>query len=325
MQRRVALITGVTGQDGQYLAAWLQQQDYEVHGIVALADGDCPANVTPHSCDLSDGSNLSAILNDVAPDEVYNLAAQSDVQLSFELPVYTADVTGVGALRVLEAVREHCQQRGRAVRFCQASSSDMFGEPADSPQNESTPLRPLTPYACAKAFAHWQTVNYRRAFGLFACSAILFNHESPRRAERFVTRKITRAAGRIKVGSQQKLKLGNVAARRDWGFAGDYVRAMWLMLQQETPDDYVIATGKTHSVSDFLEEVFGFLGLDWREHIETDKRFYRPVDVDCLCGDAGKAERVLGWTPTMSFQELARTMTAADLELARREKHEQNG
>lgn len=319
--KRVALITGISGQDGYYLSALLQSKGYAVHGLLpcnAPGIGE-PPELTLHYGDLADGGNFEALLDAIQPDELYNLAAQSHVRLSFDLPLHTANVTGVGVLRWLEAIRKHQQRTGRTVKFYQASSSEMFGKVTSSPQNEQTPFHPRSPYACAKVFGHWQTVNYREAYGLFVCSGILFNHESPRRGEGFVTRKITRAAARIKLGLQDKLTLGNLEARRDWGFAGDYVEAMWLMLQQAQPDDYVIATGETHSIREFLDAAFEHLGLDWKRHVEQDPRFLRPAEVDLLCGDAGKARTQLGWQPKVSFRELCQMMVEADLELARRE------
>jgi len=266
--------------------------------------------------DLTDGSNLSSLINDIQPDEVYNLAAQSHVRVSFDMPIYTVNSDALGTLRLLEAVRA-CK---RQPKFYQASSSEMYGKVLETPQTEKTPFYPRSPYACAKVYSYWQTVNHREAYGLFACNGVLFNHESPRRGETFVTRKITRAATRIKLGLQEKLYLGNLDAQRDWGFAGDYVEAMWLMLQQEQPDDYVVATGETHSVREFLDEVFGYLELDWKQHVEIDPRYYRPSEVDLLLGDAGKARRTLGWEPKVGFQELARMMTDGDMELAQRER-----
>jgi len=255
----------------------------------------------------------------VRPDEVYNLAAQSHVRISFDQPEYTADVVGLGTLRLLEALRDPNKRRGRAARLYQAGSSEMFGKVAETPQRETTPFHPRSPYACAKVYAHWQTVNYREAYGLFAVNGILFNHESPRRGENFVTRKITRCATRIKLGLQDKLSLGNLDGRRDWGFAGDYVEAMWLMMQQEKPDDFVIATGESHSVREFLELAFERLDLDWRKYLELDPRFLRPSEVDVLCGDSSKARRVLGWQPKVDFKQLVALMVDADLELAQRE------
>jgi GDPmannose 4,6-dehydratase len=332
--RRVALVTGITGQDGSYLTEFLIRQGYEVHGIVRRASSFNTGRIDhlyedPHSphChmrlhygDLSDGARLGEVLEAVQPREIYNLGAQSHVRVSFDMPVYTANVVGLGTLRLLEAARDYEQRTNRKLRFYQASSSEMYGKVAETPQTETTPFHPRSPYACAKLYAYWQTVNYREAFGMFACNGILFNHESPRRGETFVTRKITRTATRIKLGLQDKLYLGNLDARRDWGFAGDYVEAMWLMLQQETPDDYVVATGETHSVREFLDEVFGYLDLDWHDYVGTDPRYYRPAEVDLLLGNPAKARRVLNWEPKVGFRELARMMTDADLQLARQEK-----
>jgi GDPmannose 4,6-dehydratase len=272
-----------------------------------------------HHGDLGEGSNLLEILDRVSPTEVYNLGAQSHVQLSFELPVYTGLVTGLGTLKLLEAIRQFQNRAGRQVKFYQASSSEMFGKAVQSPQNEATPFHPRSPYACAKVYAYWQTINYREAYGMFACNGILFNHESPRRGEAFVTRKITRAATRIKLGLAHELRLGNLDARRDWGFAGDFVEAMWLMLQQSQPDDYVVATGETHSVREFLDEVFRHLGLDWKQYVQVDPQFYRPAEVDVLQGDSTKARRILSWQPRVTFRQLARMMTDADMDLAERE------
>jgi len=324
-----ALITGITGQDGSYLAEFLLSKGYEVYGIIRRSSSFHTGRIDhlyqdPHEQpklkliygDLSDGSNLASILADVQPDEVYNLAAQSHVRVSFDMPIYTVNVDALGTLRLLEAIR----QLHRPVRFYQASSSEMYGQVVETPQTETTPFYPRSPYACAKVYSFYQTVNYREAYGLFAVNGILFNHESPRRGETFVTRKITRAATRIKLGLQDTLYLGNLEAKRDWGFAGDYVEAMWRMLQQDRPDDYVIATGQTHSVREFLDEVFGYLGLDWHDYVRIDPRYYRPTEVDVLLGDASKARRVLGWEPRVSFGELARMMVDADMELARQEK-----
>jgi len=318
---RVALITGVTGQDGSYLVELLLEKGYVIHGIAPTQAYGLPVDprVTRHLCDFGEGANLPALIDEIAPDEVYHLAAQSHVKVSFELPVYTAEVTGVGTLRLLEAIRQHQNRTGRKVRFYQASSSEMFGKAVETPQSETTPFHPRSPYACAKVFAYWQTINYREAYGMFACNGILFNHESPRRGEAFVTRKITRAAARIKLGLLNELRLGNLDARRDWGFAGDYVEAMWLMLQHSEPDDFVIATGETHSVREFLDEVFSYLELDWEKVVVVDPQFNRPSEVDLLRGDASKARRVLGWQPKISFRELARLMVDADLKLAERE------
>jgi GDPmannose 4,6-dehydratase len=330
---QVALITGITGQDGSYLAEFLLGKGYEVHGVVRRSSsfatgridhlrkgfGPGSESLQLHYGDLGDGTGLRRIIEQVRPDEVYNLAAQSHVRISFDQPEYTADVVGLGALRLLEALRDHNKRHGRAARLYQAGSSEMFGQAPETPQRETTRFHPRSPYACAKVYAHLQTVNYREAYALYACNGILFNHESPRRGENFVTRKITRSAGRIKVGLQKKLALGNLDARRDWGFAGDYVQAMWMMLQQETPDDYVIATGETHAVREFLDAVFARLELDPREHVEIEPRHFRPSEVDTLIGDSSKARAAFGWEPKVKFHELVAMMTDADLELARRE------
>ncbi|HUA32229.1 MAG TPA: GDP-mannose 4,6-dehydratase [Candidatus Binataceae bacterium] len=335
---KVALITGVTGQDGSYLAEFLLKKDYEVHGIVRRSSSFATGRIDHlhrgfganggglqlHYGDLGDGTGLRRIVEQVNPDEVYNLAAQSHVRISFDQPEYTADVVGLGALRLLEAVRDFNQRRGRAARLYQAGSSEMFGKVQEVPQRETTLFHPRSPYACAKVYAHWQTTNYRESYGLFACNGILFNHESPRRGENFVTRKITRSAGRIKLGLQDKLALGNLEARRDWGFAGDYVEAMWLMLQQDQPDDYVIATGETHSVQEFLECAFDRLKLDWKKMVEIDPRHFRPAEVDILMGDYAKARRQLEWKPRVKFKELVELMVDADLELAQRELKERS-
>ncbi len=324
-----ALITGVTGQDGSYLAELLLQKGYEVWGIMRRSSSFHTGRIDhlyedPHNSprlrlvygDLTDGSNLSTIINEVKPDEVYNLGAQSHVRVSFDMPIYTVDTDGLGTLRLLEAIRSSHKD----TKFYQASSSEMYGKVVERPQTEKTPFYPRSPYGCAKAYSFWQTVNYREAYGLFACNGILFNHESPRRGETFVTRKITRAATRIKLGLQEKLYLGNVEAKRDWGFAGDYVEAMWLMLQQDKPDDFVIATGQSHSVQEFVEEVFSHLDMDWEKHVEIDSRYFRPSEVDYLEGDASKAKKVLKWEPKVTFKELARMMADADMKIAKREK-----
>ncbi len=335
---KVALITGVTGQDGSYLAELLLNKSYEVHGVVrrssSFATGridhlrtgyDVPGNgLQLHYGDMGDGTGLRRIIEQVRPDEVYNLAAQSHVRISFDQPEYTADVVGLGTLRLLEALRDHNQRHGRSARLYQAGSSEMFGKVDEVPQSETTRFHPRSPYACAKVYAHLQTVNYREAYGLFAANGILFNHESPRRGENFVTRKITRSAGRIKLGLQEKLSLGNLDAKRDWGFAGDYVEAMWMMLQQELPDDYVIATGETHSVQEFLELAFNRLELDWHDYVDLDPRHLRPSEVDILRGDTSKARRVLRWQPKVKFAELVAMMVEADLELARRDARAQS-
>ena len=327
-----ALITGITGQDGSYLTELLLAKGYEVHGVIrraSLFNTDRvdhlyhdPHEKGPrlflHYGDLSDGTGLRRILERTQPDEIYNLGAQSHVRVSFDQPEYTADVVAVGTLRLLEAVRDHNANGQRSTRVYQAGSSEMFGA-APAPQGESTPFYPRSPYAVSKVAAHWYCVNYREAYGMFVCNGILFNHESPRRGETFVTRKITRALGRIKLGMQKKLYLGNLDAKRDWGFAGDYVEAMWLMLQQEKPDDYVVATGETCSVREFLDEAGRILGIDWRDHVEIDPRYFRPTEVDVLQGDPGKAKERLGWRPRVGFKELVRMMVEHDLELARQE------
>lgn len=325
---RRALITGVTGQDGSYLAEFLLSKGYEVHGLKRRAssfntervdhihsDGyDVARNFTLHYADLNDGSSLARVLYEVRPDEIYNLGAQSHVKVSFDVPEYTVETVAVGAMRLLETVRA----TGVKCRYYQASSSEMFGSTAP-PQSEHSPFHPRSPYACAKLFAHNITVNYRESYGLHASSGILFNHESPRRGGTFVTRKITRAVARVKRGLQQTLHLGNLEARRDWGYAPDYVRAMWLMLQQDDPGDYVVGTGEAHSVREFAEVAFAYLDLDWREHVEIDPRYFRPAEVDHLLADASKARAVLRWEPAVSFVELVRLMVEADLkELDRR-------
>jgi len=317
-----ALITGITGQDGSYLAELLLSKDYEVFGIVRRSSSLNTSRIDhlyedPHEegarlrlvyGDLTDGSSLARILREVQPDEIYNLAAQSHVRTSFDLPEYTVDVAGLGAIRLLEAIR----QAGFPSRFYQASSSELFGN-APPPQSEATPFQPRSPYAVGKLAAYWATVNYREAYGLFACNGILFNHESPRRGETFVTRKIARAVARIYLGRQTRLYLGNLDARRDWGFAGDYVEAMWLMLQQDQAGDYVVATGQSHSVREFLDEAFGYLGLDWTQYVEVDPRYTRPTEVDHLVGNSQKARKMLGWAPRVGFQELVEMMVNAEL------------
>jgi GDPmannose 4,6-dehydratase len=327
-----ALITGITGQDGSYLTELLLDKGYEVHGIIRRASNfntdridhvyaeadQGRARFKLHYGDLTDSSVLRRIVNDVAPDEVYNLGAQSHVKVSFELPEYTADADATGTLRLLEVLRDYIVVSKRQVRFYQASSSEMFGA-AKPPQSETTPFHPRSPYAVSKLAAHWYGVNYRESYGMYVCSGLLFNHESPRRGETFVTRKITRAVGRIKVGLQKKLVLGNLEAKRDWGFAGDYVDAMWRMLQQEAPDDYVVATGEAYSVQQFVDKAFAHVGLDAREFVTTDARYFRPAEVDHLLGDASKARKKLGWVPKVSFHELVTMMVDHDLELARQE------
>lgn len=330
-KRKVALITGVTGQDGSYLAELLLGKGYQVHGIVRRSSTFNTSRIDHlhlgpkanpdfflHYGDLSDAGSLRDALDRVRPDEVYNLGAQSHVRVSFDQPEYTMDVTGTGVLRLLEAVRNYLKHGGDPVRFYQAGSSEMFGS-AKPRQHEGTPFQPRSPYACAKVSAHYQVVNYRESYGLFLCNGILFNHESPRRGENFVTRKITRAATRIKLGLQDALTLGNLSAKRDWGFAGDYVEAMWAMLQQDAPGDYVVATGTSLSIKDFLELVFSQLDLDWKQYVKTDPRFFRPAEVDHLEGDPSRAHRVLGWRPSKDVRQLAAMMVDSDMELARQE------
>ena len=329
-----ALVTGITGQDGSFLAELLLEKGYEVYGMVRRSSSLTTSRIEhlyrePHLSgtrllleygDLADSSSLRSLLSRVKPDEIYNLAAQSHVRVSFDQAEYTADVTGLGVLRFLEAVRDYRAQGDKDARFYQASSSEMFGA-APAPQDESTPFHPRSPYGVAKVFAFWQTVNHREAYGMHCSNGILFNHESERRGGNFVTRKITMGAARIKVGLQEKLFLGNLDAKRDWGYAADYVEAMWRMLQQDEPDDYVVATGESHSVREFLEEVFGRLDLNWREHVEVDRYYLRAAEVDHLRGNAAKAAGRLGWRPKVTFKELARIMTEHDLELAERERH----
>jgi GDPmannose 4,6-dehydratase len=328
-----ALITGVTGQDGAYLTEFLLGKGYEVHGLLRRAslfntdridhlyhDPHLPGvKLALHYGDLSDGTALRRVLEKVQPDEVYNLAAQSHVKVSFEVPEYTADIVAMGTLRLLDALRDYIMHGGTAVRCYQAGSSEMYGA-APAPQSERTPFYPRSPYAVSKVAAHWYAVNYREAYGMFICNGILFNHESPRRGETFVTRKVTRAAARIKEGLQDRLYLGNLDAKRDWGFAGDYVEAMWLMLQQQKPDDYVVATGETHSVRELVERAFNEVGLDWQRHVEVDNRYLRPTEVDVLQGDATKARQTLTWQPRIAFADLVAMMVAHDLDLARRER-----
>lgn len=329
---RKALITGVTGQDGSYLAELLLEKGYEVHGLIRRASTFNTDRVDhlyrdPHEenvrfflhyGDMSDGSALRRLLYEIQPDEVYNLAAQSHVRVSFDQPEYTADIVATGALRLFDAVKDYRDRTGKEIRVYQAGSSEMFGA-APPPQNEKTPFYPRSPYAVSKVAAHWYAVNYREAYGLFIANGILFNHESPRRGETFVTRKITRAVGRIKMGLQKRLYLGNLDAKRDWGFAGDYVEAMWLMLQHDRPDDFVIATGRAISVKEFVKLAFEYVDLDWQEYVSIDPRYYRPSEVDHLCGDATKAREVLGWEPKVSLEQLVEMMVEHDLELARQE------
>jgi GDPmannose 4,6-dehydratase len=328
---RRAFVTGITGQDGSYLAEFLLSKGYEVHGLVRRASTfnteriehiyQDPHDHTPrlilHYGDLLDGACLMNLLQSIQPDEIYNLGAQSHVRLSFDQPLYTVDVDALGTLRILEAARQLKERHD--VRIFQASSSEMFGQTKEVPQHENTPFQPRSPYGCAKVFGYYQTINYREAYGMHICNGILFNHESPRRGETFVTRKISRGATRIREGLQRKLYLGNLDAQRDWGFARDYVEAMWLMLQQDEPDDYVIATGQTHSVREFLEIAFARVGLNWGDHVEIDPRYFRPSEIDLLLGDASKAHQKLGWKPTVTFEELVHQMVDNDWQLARRE------
>jgi GDPmannose 4,6-dehydratase len=323
-----ALITGITGQDGSYLSELLLAKGYQVHGIIRRTstintdridhlyqDPHLPeTKLFLHYGDLTDGTTLRRILEMVQPNEIYNLGAQSHVRVSFDSPEYTVDAVGMGTLRLLEAMRDYQQRTGQEVRYYQAGSSEMYGLVQAVPQNETTPFYPRSPYACAKVYAHWQTINYRESYNLFACNGILFNHESPRRGETFVTRKITRAIARIVAKQQSKLYLGNLDAKRDWGYAKDYVEAMWLMLQQEVPDDFVIATGETHSVREFLEKAFAYVGLNWQDYVEIDPRYFRPAEVELLLGDATKAKEKLGWIPQVTFSELVKIMVDADMQ-----------
>lgn len=310
-----ALITGVTGQDGSYLAELLLKKGYEVHGIIRRSSSFNTARIDHifdqlhlHHGDLTDASNIARLLHRVAPDEIYHLGAQSHVRVSFDTPEFTGDVTGLGTVRLLEAIRES----GAKPRFYQASSSEMFGKVQEVPQRETTPFYPRSPYGCAKVFAFWTTVNYRESYNIHASNGILFNHESPRRGETFVTRKITRAVAEIRRGKRKELRLGNLDAKRDWGYAKEYVEAMWLMLQQDRPDDYVIATGETHSVREFLEEAFSLVQLDWRDYVVIDPKYFRPTEVDLLIGDPSKAERQLGWKPKTTFKQLVKLMVKAE-------------
>jgi len=327
--RKKALITGITGQDGSYLAELLLEKGYEVHGLARRSSsfnrgrldhvvdaegggaGVSLSHAELHYGDLCDASSVNRLLREIRPDEIYNLAAQSHVKISFEIPEYTGDVNGLGTLRILEGIRES----GSNPRIYQAGSSEVFGKAQESPQKETTPFYPRSPYAAAKVYAHWLAVNYREAYGMFVCNGIAFNHESPRRGENFVSRKITLGAAAIKLGLQSQLALGNLEAQRDWGYAKDYVEAMWRMLQQEQPDDFVVATGETRSVRDFCAAAFGYLGLDYRDYVIVDPVYFRPTEVDRLVGDASKARRVLGWSPQTSFQELVQLMVDSDLEL----------
>jgi GDPmannose 4,6-dehydratase len=326
-ERKRALITGITGQDGSYLSELLLEKGYEVHGIIRRCSSfnteridhlykdphNVEARLFLHYGDLTDGTTLRRILEEVQPVEIYNLGAQSHVRVSFDSPEYTVDAVGMGVLRLLEAIRDYQQRTGIEVRFYQAGSSEMFGKVLEIPQKETTPFYPRSPYACAKVYGHWQTVNYRESYGLFACNGILFNHESPRRGPTFVTRKITRAVARIVKGKQKEIYLGNLDSKRDWGYAKDYVRAMWMMLQHSEPDDYVIATNETHSIREFLDIAFGYVNLDWQNYVKFDQRYLRPAEVDILIGDATKAKAKLGWEPSVTFEELVKLMVDADL------------
>lgn len=330
-----ALLTGITGQDGSYLSEFLLAKGYEVHGIIRRSSSFNTGRIDHiykdihnpdvalflHYGDLSDGGNIRNLIEEIRPDEVYNLAAQSHVKVSFEQAEYTADVDGLGVLRILEAIRDFQKRNKKVIKFYQAGTSEMFGKVVEIPQKETTPFYPRSPYACAKVYAHWQTINYREAYGLFTVNGILFNHESPRRGETFVTRKITRAATRIKLGLQDKLYLGNLDAKRDWGFAGDYVEAMWLMLQAEKPDDYVVSTGETRSIKEFLDAVFKRLDMDWKKYVEMDSRYLRPSEVDLLIGDSSKIRTTLNWKPKVSFDQLVNMMVEADMKLAEEEKY----
>ena len=331
-----ALITGITGQDGSYLAELLLQKGYEVHGLMRRAsnfntqridhlyeDPHHNPRLKLHFGDLTDGSSLRSVLEKAKPHEVYNLGAQSHVKVSFDMPCYTAEADALGTLNLLEALREYMQRGGEQVKFYQAGTSEMFGA-TPPPQNETSVFHPRSPYGVSKVAAHWYGVNYRESYGMFVCNGILFNHESPRRGETFVTRKVTRAVGRIKHGLQDKLYLGNLEAKRDWGFAGDFVEAMWLMLQQDTPDDYVVATGAAYSVKQLCEAAFAEVGLNWQQYVEIDPRYYRPAEVDNLQGDASKARSKLGWAPKVGFKDLVKMMVEHDLDLAAREAHLKN-
>ncbi len=318
-----ALITGITGQDGSYLTELLLEKGYEVHGIIRRSSSFNTERIDHlysdphientklflHYGDLSDSSNICRILEKVEPDEIYNLGAQSHVRVSFDTPEYTGDVVGLGTLRLLDAIKDTKIN----TKFYQASSSELYGKVQEIPQKETTPFYPRSPYAVAKLYAYWMVVNYRESYDMFNCNGILFNHESPRRGETFVTRKITKALAKIVAGKQDKLYLGNLDAKRDWGYAKDYVEAMWLMLQQETPDDYVVATGETYSVKDFLTEAFKIVNLNWEKYVEIDKRYFRPAEVDLLIGDPAKANQKLNWTPKTSFKELVKIMVETDL------------
>ncbi|MEC8023495.1 MAG: GDP-mannose 4,6-dehydratase [Myxococcota bacterium] len=331
MSKKKALVTGITGQDGSYLVELLLREGYEVHGIIRRASTFNTKRIDHiyqdphlngvdmflHYGDMTDGSALARLLAKVEPDEIYNLAAQSHVRVSFDIPEYTGDVVGLGATRLLEAIRDV----GLSPRYYQASSSELYGKVQEVPQRETTPFYPRSPYAAAKLYAYWMTVNYREAYDLYACNGILFNHESERRGETFVTRKISRAAAAIKLGLQEKLYLGNLEARRDWGYAPDYVRAMWMMLQADTPDDYVVATGETHSVREFVDVAFSQLGLSYQDYVEIDPRYFRPTEVDLLIGDPTKARQTLGWEPEVSFEQLVDIMVKSDYDALSQKRH----
>jgi GDPmannose 4,6-dehydratase len=322
--KRKAFITGITGQDGSYLAELLLEKDYEVYGMIRRSSSFNTARIDHifgelklHFGDLTDGSVLNRLMRTIRPDEVYNLGAQSQVHVSFQIPEFTADATGMGTLRLLDAIREE----GVQCRFYEAGSSEMFGQVRETPQTEETPFHPRSPYGVSKVFGYWITRNYREAYGMFAVNGILFNHESPRRGPTFVTRKVTRGIGAILRGEQDELRLGNLEAKRDWGYARDYMEGAWRMLQADEPDDFVLATGETHSVRELLDEAFGYAGLDWHEHVRVDERYFRPAEVDALLGDATKAREKLGWEPTVRFPELVRMMVDHDRERRRTEEH----
>lgn len=326
-ERKCALITGITGQDGSYLTELLLEKGYEVHGIIRRSSTfntdridhiyvdrhSDDARLFLHYGDLTDGTTLRRILEEVQPIEIYNLGAQSHVRVSFDAPEYTVDAVGLGVLRLLEAIRDYRHRTGIEVRFYQAGSSEMYGLVQEVPQKETTPFYPRSPYACAKVYAHWQTINYRESYGMFASNGILFNHESPRRGETFVTRKITRAVARIAAGKQKKLYLGNLDSKRDWGYAKDYVKAMWLMLQHHEPDDFVVATNETHSIREFLDKAFQYVNLDWHNYVEFDERYLRPAEVELLIGDSTKTRQKLGWEPSVTFDELVHLMVDSDI------------
>lgn len=335
-ERKRALITGITGQDGSYLSEFLLEKGYEVHGIIRRSSSfntdridhiykdphNEEARLFLHYGDLTDGTTLRRILEEVKPVEIYNLGAQSHVRVSFDSPEYTVDAVGMGVLRILEAIRDYQHRTGIEVRFYQAGSSEMFGKVQEVPQKETTPFYPRSPYACAKVYGHWQTVNYRESYGIFACNGILFNHESPRRGPTFVTRKITRAVARIVKGTQKEIYLGNLDSKRDWGYAKDYVRGMWMMLQHDKPDDYVLATNETHSIREFLDVAFNYVNLDWEKYVKFDERYLRPAEVDLLIGDPTKARTVLGWEPSVTFEGLVKLMVDKDLKLLEQPREE---